>query len=475
MNWILLTCLLCTFGFIKEMRPSEAFLTLYLTGEWKNLTIEQVSNEIYPWWTYSYLIWLVPVFLLTDFLRYKPILVVDAAAAIGTWALLLWTQGVVAMKFVEVLYGLFTAGEVAYYSYLYVEVPKEHFKKISSFTRAATLVGKFVSFLLAQFLYSFNVMDYYDLHVFSFVSVCIAFLIPLVLPWPEHSEIFHRAKYNDDTENNETTKSEKKDSKQDSGDRSCKDHVHQHEDRREQETTQTAQPVSGERKSCMDGFVFMWTEVKDVYRSRVVLVWSVWWAIASCGNFQVLNYVQNLWAVISAQDSPGKQEDVYNGAVEATSTLLGSVTVMLVGFVPVQWSERAELFMSVVCAGNAAFLIVMAHTSSIWVAYVMYVLFRTSYVTVVTIATAQIAQHLVKHRYGLVFGCNMFASLVLESVLTVIVVDKAGLGAGVVDQFTVYGGYFGVISVLFLTGCLYRCYRPHKSVDLDVHLDVPEA
>ena len=28
----------------------------------------------------------------------------------------------------------------------------------------------------------------------------------------------------------------------------------------------------------------------------------------------------------------------------------------------------------------------------------------------------------------------MFASLVLESILTLIVVDKAGLGAGVVDQ-----------------------------------------
>ena len=61
--------------------------------------------------------------------------------------------------------------------------------------------------------------------------------------------------------------------------------------------------------------------------------------------------------------------------------------MLVVGFVPVDWSRRAELFMSVVCAGNTAFLVVMAHTSSIWVAYVMYVLFRTSYVTVVTIAT----------------------------------------------------------------------------------------
>ena len=354
MNWILLTCLLCSFGFVKEMRPSEAFLTLYLTGEWKNLTIEQVSNEIYPWWTYSYLIWLVPVFLLTDFLRYKPVLIIDGLAAIGTWGLLLWAQGVLAMKFVEVLYGLFTAGEVAYYSYLYVEVPKEHFKKISSFTRAATLVGKFVSFLLAQFLYSFNVMNFYDLHMFSFVSVCVAFVIPLVLPWPEHSEIFHRKKYKDNKTDDlkDTRIDEKKEQNQLSSSYNVDERSVEQEDVEYGKTKwsengdvdehgKTKSNEGGDvdehgktksnddtqhhdgRHRCRDGFMFMWSELKDVYKDRVVLIWSVWWAIASCGNFQVLNYVQNLWAVISEVDSPGEEKDVYNGAVEATSTLLG--------------------------------------------------------------------------------------------------------------------------------------------------------
>lgn len=443
MNWMLLTALLCTFGFIKEMRPSEAYLTLYLT-EWKNLTIEQISNEIYPWWTYAYLIWLLPVFLLTDFLRYKPIIVIMAAAAIGTWALLLWAEGVVAMKFVEVLYGLFTAGEIAYYSYLYIEVPREHFRKIASFTRAATLVGKFISFLLAQFLYSFGVLNYFELHLFSFVSVCIAFVIPIFLPWPKHSEIFHRLK---DTTIHETPIG--------GDERATTPYNGESENK---VTVHNARTSNG----CREGFEFMWTEMKDVYKNRVIIIWSVWWAIASCGNFQVQNYVQNLWEIISESDSPGKDEDTYNGAVEAASTLLGSITVLLVGFVPVEWSKRAELFMSVICAGNAAFMFVMAHTSNIWLAYIMYVLFRTSYVTVVTIATAQIAQNLEKQRYGLVFGCNMFISLALESLLTVIVVDKAGLGVGVVDQFTIYGGYFAVISVLFLLATIFRCFGTTK-------------
>lgn len=322
MHWKVLTGLLCSFGFMKEMRPSEAFLTLFLTGEWKNLTIGEVNNEIYPWWTYSYLIWLVPVFLLTDFLRYKPVLILDGAAAIGAWSLLLWTQGVTAMKCVEVFYGLFTAGEVAYFAFLYVEVPKEHFKKISSFTRAATLIGKFVSFLLAQILYSFNVLDYYDLHIFSFVSLCLAFIIPLILPWPAHSEIFHRANIDSNRQTNQTTSSDiNKASSSNDADK----------DRKEMDVPDNQQnKPMGQASGCLNGFRFMWSEMKDVYTSQVVLVWSVWWAIASCGNFQILNYVQNLWVVISSKNSHGDEKDVYNGAVEAASTLLGTFHIQAI-------------------------------------------------------------------------------------------------------------------------------------------------
>lgn len=77
MHWKVLTFLVCLFGFLKEFRPSEAYMSAYLTGPWKNLTIEEINNEIYPIWTYAYLLWLVPVFLLTDYVRYQPILVIE--------------------------------------------------------------------------------------------------------------------------------------------------------------------------------------------------------------------------------------------------------------------------------------------------------------------------------------------------------------------------------------------------------------
>ena len=67
--WLKITMLLCTYGFFRELRPSEPFITDFLSGEWRNITSEQVTQDVYPWATYSYLSQLVVAFLITDMLR----------------------------------------------------------------------------------------------------------------------------------------------------------------------------------------------------------------------------------------------------------------------------------------------------------------------------------------------------------------------------------------------------------------------
>lgn len=290
-DWKVLTLVVCCFGFFKDLRPSEAYLTAYLTGPWKNLTATEVNNEVYPWWTYSYLIWLVPMFLLTDYFRYKPVLVVDGVAYITTWALLLWAQGVPAMKGMQIIYGLATACEIGYYSYLYAVVPREHFQKIASFTKAASLFGKFVAYLCGQLFLSFDVLDIFQLNIFSFVSVIIAFFITLVLPRAKHSELFNPKAEHDTTDT-------QKESNQ---------------------TSNTVNIVTIRGPKTL--VVFLLNEVKAIYLNRSVLIWSIWWAFASCGNFQVGNYIQNLWHILTPYKNDRKQRHLYNGAVEAAGTL----------------------------------------------------------------------------------------------------------------------------------------------------------
>ena len=79
-------------------------------------------NKVYPVWPYAYFSLLIPVFLLTDFLRYKPVIILEGLAYIVTWILLLWAPGVVAMQLMEIAYGIATSTEIAYLTYIYAKV-----------------------------------------------------------------------------------------------------------------------------------------------------------------------------------------------------------------------------------------------------------------------------------------------------------------------------------------------------------------
>ncbi|KAK6048885.1 hypothetical protein COOONC_13611 [Cooperia oncophora] len=108
MNWKATTVLFCIYGIIKEFRPATPFLTPFLISHYKNLTLDEVYGQIFPFWTYSYMFFLVPIFILTDLLRYKPIIVLEGACLSITWALLVWGQGVRQMQLMQIFFGELT-------------------------------------------------------------------------------------------------------------------------------------------------------------------------------------------------------------------------------------------------------------------------------------------------------------------------------------------------------------------------------
>lgn len=70
----------------------------------------------------------------------------------------------------------------------------------------------------------------------------------------------------------------------------------------------------------------------------------------------------------------------------------------------------------------------------------------------------QIAVNLSVERYALVFGINTFIALVIQTIITVIVVDQGGLGLPISIQFLVYGSYFAAIAGIFLMRSIYIIY-----------------
>uniref|UniRef100_A0A8C6WGX4 Solute carrier family 19 member 3a n=1 Tax=Neogobius melanostomus TaxID=47308 RepID=A0A8C6WGX4_9GOBI len=420
-DWRYATSLLCTYGFFSTVKPLEPFLIPFLTGPDKNLTSEQVNNRILPVWTYSYLAVLVPVFLLTDWLRYKPVLFFQSVALFVTNALLLWTKSVAAMQATQFVYSVVTACDVAYFSYIYSVIEVKRYKKATSYIRSVQLLGYTVGSVLGQVLVSFDLMSYDNILVLTLVLIAVAMVVTPLLPLPKKSMFFHRKNH---------------DAPEDSG-----VDIHMGSNEENRSDTQTSTRRFGKVLS------LLWQDFVECYSSHNLLIWSLWWALATCGYNQTVNYVQVLWEHVE----PSQNASIYNGGVEAVSNLLGMTHRACFTVGSGSEMERwGELYLGGLSGLGAASLFLMTFIGNIWVCYAGYVVFKCLYTLLITIAMYQIAAGLSVERYALVFGVNTFGALVLQTILVFVVVDSSGLGLGIIPQFTIYASYFAAIATVFL-------------------------
>ncbi|CAO2625204.1 Thiamine transporter 2 [Lemmus lemmus] len=352
-SWVYPTVILCLFGFFSMFRPSESFLIPFLSEPSKNLTETEMTNEVLPVWTYSYLAMLPPVFVLTDYLRYKPVIMLHTVAFAVCYLILLFGQGVMLMQCDR----------------------EAHEKPLGQDT------------------------------------------------------VLKEAQKNHKTAHSELPATSGK-----PGD---------------------GEPSNPEPENvAVRVFVRWFKDLKECYSSKHLFYWSLWWAFATSGYNQILNYVQVLWE----HKAPSQDSSVYNGAVEAAATFGGALAAFTVGYVKVNWDLLGELGLAIFSALISGALFLMNYTLNIWVCYAGYLVVKSSYMFLITIAVFQIAVNLSVERYALVFGIDTFIALVIQAIMTVIVADQRGLHLPVTTQFLVYGSYFAVIAAVFLMRSTFIIY-----------------
>jgi len=404
-SWAWTCVILCLFGFFKDFKPSEPFLTQYLISpQWVNITLSEAYTSVYPIWTYSYLAVLVFVFILTDWVRYKPMIIFEGLAYVTTWILLVFGSGVQLMQFMQVAYGIATATEISYYSYIYAKVHSDKYQMVTSFTRVAILMGIFLSSSLGQLLTSYELVDFRQLNIISLCSVCLATFISILLPKVKNSIYFHVAR----------------------------DQAH--------DDTQPNQNV------LVSAIARLKSNFFGAFSQGPVFTWSLWWALGMCSNYQVGNFIQPLWETLH-QDSNHSNEQ-WNGAVEATSTLLGAALAFAFAFIKLNWALVGEILLVFISILDGIILISMGVFNSIWVAYVGYLLFRPLFQMLITIASFEIARQIKPDSCGLVFGVNTFFALAFQSILTLVVVEYLELSPQ--PQFVVHGGFCIFVGIFLL-------------------------
>ncbi len=356
-QWIYATVVLCCYGFFKEFKPSEPFLTPYLEDS-KNFTKDQVNAEIYPFWPYSYLVSAVFVFLLTDIARYKPIILLESVAYLLTRVLLIWGTSVFAMQMMQVVYGVATATEIAYFSYIYAAVSVVHFKKVTSYVRAVRLFGQSMAGIAGQVLWQTKAVSLRGLNYFSFASVCVACVFAILLPNVSSCSCCQ-------------------------GTRNRERSLLIYGEDIQEPSMRSGSPFLRLRRWFRGVIRDHWRDFVKFYSNLSLLRWSVWWALATCGWLQVGNYVQSLWKEVA--DESGVSYD-YNGLVEALATLCGAAAAFILSYLRVNWPVWGELTIGVLSFGDSLVLFVASSASELWLAYLCHILFRTTYAFLITIA-----------------------------------------------------------------------------------------
>ena len=211
------------------------------------------------------------------------------------------------------MYAAATASRVAYSTYIYTQVPVSKFQIVTAYTKAALLTGRCVAGLLGQTLILTGVCDYSTLNYISLGFVSFSTVISCLLPSVSHSIYFHRGQRREEQKIKElVVVKESKNLCIEKGDQlQCSTNLIRSAtpDHTDHNSKSTKTPVHR----------LLWIDFTTAFSDTYTLKWSLWWAFATCGFFQVVNYIQPLWEALAPPDSGL----VYNGGVEALNALLG--------------------------------------------------------------------------------------------------------------------------------------------------------
>jgi hypothetical protein len=100
-KWFKRLYILYIFGTILSFRPSAPFFYEFLTTN-KNFSDDEVNQEVVPLLYYSTAVQLLPVFLLMEFVKFNPFLIICTLTGIISTCLYIWTDSLTQIQIAQV-------------------------------------------------------------------------------------------------------------------------------------------------------------------------------------------------------------------------------------------------------------------------------------------------------------------------------------------------------------------------------------
>ncbi|XP_025195930.1 thiamine transporter 2-like [Melanaphis sacchari] len=456
-NWKKISFLVGVFAFAREFRPIEPFYAAYMTSPYINCTVEQVPTELYSVGSYSMFVLIIIIFLVTDYVKYKPVLIVDGIGGVFHYTAIANSPSKLRIQFGQAFYGFFFSAEVALFGYLYAMVEeKEFYQKITGHARAATLTGKFFSSCLSQILAitygtpPYNALVYMSIFGMSFTTVWAIFL-----PKVKYSLYFPNKKKVDETSMGQSTVTvynpqKYKDSQLSIEAASNEEKIKNYENNEVEEEYSVVKEL--------------YKDFKQSYSDPYVCKLCFWWAVAMGGYLQVYAYINVLYTYV-LEENEDTEFTLYNGAAESLNTLIGALSAFTISKVKWNWYSVGDIFFAIGSIIAAIVLLCCVYCRNLWYIYAFYIIYGMMYQTMLTIAESEVAKRLNKKCYGLIFGFNTFIAVCINTIIIYGVIQGHFIKINIAQQFLIYTVLYVVLAIFFFGSSILRMFRDEGIVE----------
>ncbi|XP_054267909.1 folate transporter 1-like isoform X1 [Macrosteles quadrilineatus] len=396
--------IIAIYGFMKNFNPDKNYFSEIVFSPPKNLTVAEVTQDIYGVSAYSNLIFAFVALLVTDILQYKTIIVVGALAAAVYSPVLYFGTTVTQIQISQALLGFYKASQVAYSTYIYTQVKKHNYQEVTAVVQITPKLGTLISALLAQFLMSTHFITVQSLILISWVVHSTSFLTTLALPTVEGT----------------ACPTDKKPGE-----------------------TQSVKVAGCQRYR--HAARLLWEELKFAASNVNTLKWCVCRIMSYGANQLVCDYyVQALW-----NDITGSNQNTNNAGVEAIYACCSTVICFMVGKLKIDWQDHGDIVIAVCTLVQAMALYASAQSSSIIISYGLYIITSVLCDLLTVICNSQIALQIKYDGFGLIFGINFFLSVGYQGILTYVLTSKNTLALPIREQFVAVGVCTAILGIIF--------------------------
>ncbi|XP_067668678.1 thiamine transporter 1-like [Haliotis asinina] len=521
-TWRVAVVSLCGVGFLKELHFLGMFRDLYLTSATHNLTNDQLDFEAYPVYAYSYPCVLLLVLLITDLVFYKPTISLGILALIAYTALLTWGRSLLVIQLSIFTAAFSSTTDIAYFAYAFAVAEPEKFHKVSGFSRIALLLGRLLAYATGQMMVQVFHTDYFVLNCLTLGFVCLAFVVSMLLPSASLStfqqvierelqspsngmfqtqNLAHRGSHGNLSIQNshiqgETTHAKRAgnsviktydipgssidssvlpyatgptfyDIDTSSLGFSYNDMMSECSDMSSLDRTrleESQQLEDKDKENLKEKFMLSVNSFRETYTDMSVILWSVFWILATIVDFQVGASVHLL----------GKEHEARNAtdaSVESIYLLIAIFCVLLTSFLTVNWPSFETFFLGGTSLVQSLLVALIAVLNNVWMRRSLYIACRVLYQMTITIAMYRVATFISGKRFAFVFGINMMASSIIILIFTCAAAINRDTTFTALSQFAIYSGIIGFFGLVMICRSVYgvilqrRCGTTNQTRD----------